>query len=195
MEQMFQKTNNMKKLIFAASLLATLAVSYAFIAPNNAPVASVAEEEIKWYSWEEAIAKMEESPKKLFVDVYTDWCGWCKRMDATTFKEPKVVQYMNENFYAVKLDAEQKEDIEYDGKTLKFIDSGRRGVHELAYALLNGRLSYPSYVYLDEEQRRITISPGYKPADTMIKELKWISEDHFKDTPYKEYMNKADGEK
>lgn len=182
----------MKKLVFGILLVLAAFATFAFIAPNNASRASVAaEEEIKWYSWEEAIKLSEEAPKKLFVDVYTDWCGWCKRMDATTFKDPGVVKYMNENFYAVKLDAEQKEDIEYDGHTLKFIAQGRRGVHELAYALLDGRLGYPSYVYLDEEQRRITVSPGYKPADSMLKELKWIGDNHYQSTPYQEYMDKA----
>ena len=182
----------MKKLVFGTFLaLAALAI-YSFIVPNNAQRPTVAAEaEIKWYTWEEAVQQMEEAPKKVFVDVYTDWCGWCKRMDATTFKDPNVVKYMNENFYAIKLDAEQKENIEYDGRTLKFIASGRRGVHELAYALLDGRLGYPSYVYLDEEQRRITISPGYKPADSLLKELRWIGENHYQNTPYQEYMEKA----
>ena len=53
----------------------------------------------------------EENPKKIFIDVYTDWCGWCKRMDNTTFKDSVMVKFLNDNFYCVKLNAEQKEDI------------------------------------------------------------------------------------
>lgn len=182
----------MKKLLFGFILILGAAATYAFITPNKINEATVADaDEIKWYSWEEAMALSKENPKKIFVDVYTDWCGWCKKMDATTFKDADVVKYMNENFYAIKLDAEQKGDIEYDGHTLKFIAQGRRGVHELAYALLDGRLGYPSYVYLDEEQRRITISPGFKEVGTMVKELEWIGADHYKSTPYQEYMNKS----
>ncbi|MBP9152977.1 MAG: DUF255 domain-containing protein, partial [Flavobacteriales bacterium] len=69
------------------------------------------QEEIKWVSLEEADALRRTEPRKILIDVYTDWCGWCKKMDASTFKDPKVVAYINANYYAVKLDAEQKEPI------------------------------------------------------------------------------------
>ena len=89
-------------------------------------------------TWEEAVQKAstEASPKKLFIDVYTDWCGWCKKMDKDTFQNAEVAAYMSENFYMVKLDAEQKEPIEFKGKTYNFVATGRRGYHELAAALL-----------------------------------------------------------
>ena len=48
--------------------------------------------------FEEAVAKSEKAPKKLFIDVYTDWCGWCKKMDKTTFAETEVAKYINENY-------------------------------------------------------------------------------------------------
>ena len=136
------------------------------------------------------MAQMEKQPKKIFIDVYTDWCGWCKRMDATTFQDPKVAAYLNENFYPVKFNAEQKGDIEYKGYTLKFREAGRRGVHELAYSLLDGRLGYPAFVYLDENQDRITISPGYKAADAMLKELKYIGGEHYKSTSFEEFTGR-----
>ncbi|MBK7872288.1 MAG: DUF255 domain-containing protein [Saprospiraceae bacterium] len=184
----------MKKFLIGGALVLVAIVAYAFIAPNaniSNPI-TVADDEIKWLTWEEAIKAAEENPKKIFIDVYTDWCGWCKKMDQTTFKDAAVVKYMNENFYAVKFDAEQKGEVQYKGYTLKFIASGRRGVHELAYSLLDGRLGYPSYVYLDENQDRITISPGFKTADTFVKEIKWIGGDHYKTQTYQEFMSKAD---
>ena len=69
--------------------------------------ATIAAQEVEWMSWEEALARSESDaePKKIFVDVYTDWCGWCKRMDATTFVDPTIVSLMDEHFYAVKLNA------------------------------------------------------------------------------------------
>src|SRR5690606_4382796 len=66
---------------------------------------------INWVSIEEAERLTKEAPRKIFVDVYTDWCGWCKRMDATTFTDEAVVDYVNEHYYAVKLNAESKENI------------------------------------------------------------------------------------
>lgn len=147
-----------------------------------------AEGPINWMSWEDAIEASNKNPKKLFVDVYTDWCGWCKKMDKTTFADPKVAAYINENFYPIKFDAEQREIVEYNGYSLKFINQGRRGVHELAYSLLDGQLGYPSYVYLDEAQRRITVSPGFKQVSDLLKELSFIAEDHYKTTSYEEYL-------
>lgn len=175
----------MKKVLLTGLLL-TMVLGFLAFRPTSDDSPA---DEVRWYTWEEAIALTEETPKKLFIDMYTDWCGWCKRMDATTFRDPEVVQLLNEQFYPVKFDAEQKEEVVYNGHTFQFIDSGRRGVHELAYSLLDGKLGYPSYVYLDEQQRRITISPGYKPADKMINELKYISGNHYKSTTFQEYLN------
>lgn len=64
-------------------------------------------ETIKWMGFNEAIEACKKEPKMIFIDVFTDWCGWCKRMDATTFKNPVIAKYMNDKFYAVKFDAER----------------------------------------------------------------------------------------
>lgn len=177
----------MKKVLFGGAVLAAIAMIFAF-SPSKSNAVETVEETIKWYSWEEGIKMMESKPKKLFVDVYTDWCGWCKRMDATTFTDPEVIKYMNKNFYAVKFNAEQKEDIQYKGYILKYLAQGRRGVHELAYSLLNGQLSYPNFVYLDEQQQVITRSPGYKTPEVLIQELTFIGSDVFKEKTYDEYL-------
>jgi len=144
-------------------------------------------DKITWLTWEEAIEMNKENPKKIFIDVYTEWCGWCKRMDATTFSDPKVVDYMNEHFYAVKLDAEMKENITFQDQEFKFVMSGKRGIHTLAYSLLEGKLSYPSFVTLNENLDRIAISPGYKKPDQLIKELRFAAEEKYKDGSWNDY--------
>ena len=172
----------MKKLFCGGALILATVLICSFTPPaNNGDTA------VHWYTWEEAIAASEKEPKKIIIDVYTDWCGWCKRMDKTTFAEAKVAAFLNENFYPVKFNAEQKEDIQYKGHTLKFRSSGRRGVHDLAYSLLDGRLGYPSVVYLDEQQNRITVSPGYKAANDMLKELQFIAGNHYKTTTFNDF--------
>ena len=145
---------------------------------------------IEWLSFEEAVERSRQEPKKMLVDVYTDWCGWCKKMDKTVFTDPDIAKHIKENFYAVKLDAEQRADIRYDGHTFKFdAASGRRGAHQLAAALLDGRMSFPSIVYLDEQRNRITISPGFKPADKYINELRFVNGEHYKTTTYQDYVD------
>ncbi len=131
--------------------------------------------QVEWLSWEEAMQRQAAEPKPMLVDVYTDWCGWCKQMDKKVFSEKQIAHYIADNFYAVKLNAEQTEDIVYDNHTFKYDpNNGRRGVHALAVALLDGQMSYPSVVYLDEQRNRITISPGFKPAERYIHELRYI---------------------
>ena len=147
--------------------------------------------QIEWLSWEEAIERSEAEPRPLLVDVYTDWCGWCKKMDKTSFRDKAVEAYVSANFYAVKLDAEQQASIQYDGHQFDYDATiGRRGVHQLAVALLDGRMSYPSIVYLDAQQRRITVSPGFKPADNLLQEVRYIGEGHYKELSYEDYLAK-----
>ena len=146
-------------------------------------------QDIKWYTWEEAAELNKTNPKKVFVDVYTDWCGWCKKMDASTFKEPTIVKYLNENFYPVKFNAEQKEQISFNGNDFKFIAQGRRGVHQLAYALLDGRMGYPAFVMLDEKFARIMISPGFKKAPQLQTELTFAKEERYLKMSWEDYKN------
>lgn len=146
-----------------------------------------ATEEIRWLTWEEAVELNKDNPKKVFVDVYTEWCGWCKRMDQTTFKDARVVDYMNTHFYAVKLDAEMKKNIRFRNQEFKWVSAGRRGIHTLAYSLLEGKMSYPSFVTLNENFDRIAIMPGYKKPEQLLKELKFAAEERYKQTSWEDY--------
>lgn len=132
---------------------------------------------IQWMSWNEAVEANAKQPKKIFVDVYTDWCGWCKRMDQTTFKDSSLIAYMNEHFYAIKLNAEQKESIFWQDFEFKWMAGGRNGYHELAAIILERQMSFPSFVMLDEEFVRVMISPGYKEASVMLKQLQFTKEE------------------
>lgn len=116
-----------------------------------------AEKKIHWMSIKEAFEANQKKPKKFVIDVYTDWCGWCKVMDRQTFTQPAIIDYVNENYYAVKLNAEQKEDIVLGQRTFKTQGNN----HELAIALLNGQMSYPTTVFLNEKMEMIQPVPGY----------------------------------
>jgi len=153
---------------------------------------SIAQEEatIKWYSWEEAIKLNKKKKKKFFVDLYTDWCGWCKKMDATTFKDPVIAEYMNENFYPIKFDAETSDTITVNGQ--EFVNpkpGARRSSHQLAVALLNGKMSYPSFAFLDEEVKLITVLPGYNPPEKLEPVLHYISDGAYKKESYQDFFN------
>lgn len=150
---------------------------------------SMQAQDIEWLTWSEAIEKVntDKNPKKLFVDVYTDWCGWCKKMDKDTFNNPKVAKYMQENFYMIKMDAEGKEDIVYKNKTFKYIPQGNRGYHELAAALLQGKLSFPTVIFLNENEEILSPVPGYQKPDEFLMIAKYFGDDIYKDKSWKEY--------
>lgn len=128
---------------------------------------------IKWMTFEEAVKANQSQKRKVFIDVYTDWCGWCKVMDKKTFTDQTVIDYMNEHYYAVKFNAEKGNPVSFQGKNFELVDGGgNRSIHTLAYALLDGKLSYPSYVYLNENNQRITVSKGFKDPVRFLAELK-----------------------
>jgi len=153
---------------------------------------TVQAQDIQWISWEEAVqlSQTDAQPKKIFVDVYTDWCGWCKKMDKNTFQHPDVSKYMQDNFYMVKMDAEGKDPIEYQGKTFKFVPSGRRGYHELAAALLQGKMSYPTVVFLDEQLNMLSPVPGYQQVESFMQIAKYFGENIYKDKDWQSYAGK-----
>jgi thioredoxin-related protein len=144
---------------------------------------------IKWYTFQEAMKLNQKHPKKIFIDMYTDWCGWCKKMDASTFKNPVIAKYMNENYYPVKFNAERKDTVDFKGK--EYVNAnpkGSRSSHQLAQALLNGRMSYPSYVFMDQDENLITVVPGYQKAPQFESILHFISTDAYKNVKWEDYM-------
>ncbi len=152
-------------------------------APSKTPTKQEAKE-IKWVSFQDAQELQKKQPRKIFVDVYTDWCGWCKRMDASTFQDPSIVDYINEHYYAVKFNAEQKEPIEWNGKTYKNQGTGSRSTHELAVYLLNNRLGYPTSVFLAEDLNLIQPLPGYMDAEKLEPILHYFGADNHKKMPW-----------
>ncbi|MFO7668364.1 MAG: DUF255 domain-containing protein [Bacteroidales bacterium] len=147
------------------------------------------QERVKWYSIGEALELTAKDPRILVIDVYTDWCGWCKRMDASTFSDPDVIAALNRDFYPVKLNAEGKEDILIGDHTYKFVDNGSRGYHELAAIVTKGRLSYPTISCVDEKGRVLNAYPGYKDADQFKIFLAYFSGDAYKTLSWEDYRD------
>ncbi|HOY15072.1 MAG TPA: DUF255 domain-containing protein [Saprospiraceae bacterium] len=130
--------------------------------------------EITWLNLEQA-EDLENGVKKMyFLDLYTSWCGWCKVMDRETFTNAEIIKYMNEHFHNVKFDAEQKEQATFDGKKYDWVAGGRNGVNQLAVELLQGDLSYPSYVVLDENKKLLKTFKGFMEAESFLQVIKSV---------------------
>jgi len=146
-------------------------------------------ESIKWLTIEQAAERMKTEPRKLVIDVYTDWCGWCKKMDKDTFTDPAVAALINKHYYAVKLDAEGKEPITLNGQTFTYNPQNR--AHDLAVALLNGQMSFPTTVYLDEELKMLSPVPGYLDAKSFLQISRYFGENHHKTVSWHDYKSQV----
>lgn len=142
---------------------------------------------IKWLSWEEMVNQQKVSKKKVIIDLYTDWCGWCKKMDKTTFENPVIIDYLNNNYYSVKFNAEQKEDLLFEGNTYKFVENGRRGYHQFAASLTQNQLSYPTYVFLNEDIQVLQVIPGYQEAKSFEYILNFFGGNYYKTVPWTKF--------
>lgn len=186
----------MKKILYPSIAILVLFVTTAFV--MNMPKENedkrtdnqsvTIDESVTWISWDDMVEAQKTEQRKVIIDVYTDWCGWCKHMDKTTFKDASVATYINKNLYAVKLDAESRKEFTFKGHTFKYIEQGRSGINELAYSLLDGKLSYPSIVYLNETFERIIISPGYKDNKAMLKEVTYVGDEIYSTKTWEQYL-------
>ena len=108
----------------------------------------------KWMSLPEALEAQKTKPKKIFMDVYTLWCGPCKLLDKKTFANKDVARYINEHYYAVKFNAEGNEEIAFYDQLFRNpnYDPNRRGrnaTHQFTQFL--GIKGYPTMVFFSED--------------------------------------------
>jgi thioredoxin-related protein len=135
--------------------------------------------EIKWLTYDEAVKLSKKKPKKIFIDVYTDWCGWCKKMDKTTFQDPKIMEYMNSKYYAVKLDAESDKAVAFQGKMM---------TEKQMAASVFKITGYPSTVYLEPDEKIIQPVPGYMDVVTLDKLLHYVAGDYYKTLTWEQFQ-------
>ena len=183
------------KVITALSILCIAFSSFILLQNQNSPEPQAQGETIKWHSFQEAAALSKKEKKKIFIDVYTSWCGWCKVMDKNTFTHPVIAAYMNKHFYAVKLDAEMKDTIVFNNYT--FVNPSPnipRSTHQLASSLLSNKLSYPTTVYLDENFNLLTQVPGYLQPIQLEPIMKYFGESAYTSTKWEDYQKTFKGE-
>ncbi len=166
-------------------LLSALLISPWMMAGDKKKNKTADASEIHWMNLDEVQVAMKKAPKKVLMDVYTDWCGWCKVMDKKTFSDANVIKYVNENFYAVKVNAEQQDSIRFMGKWYNYAPEKR--ANDFAIELLRGQMSYPTTVILEENFQNPQPIPGYLDVPTIEKILKYLGENHYKTEKFEEF--------
>ena len=142
-------------------------------------------EKVQWLTVAELKAAYSKSPKLILVDVYTSWCGWCKVMDRETYSKDNVAAYINEHYYAVKLDAEISETLEWGGKQYGYNAAYKS--NELAIYLLGGQMSFPTTVFLTSIDAQPAALPGYLKSKEIEAPLKFFGDGIYKIKNFKEF--------
>jgi len=150
---------------------------------------TISAQEINWLTFEEAVAAQTNEPRKIMVDTYTTWCGPCKLLDRYTFNNKDVVDYLNQNFYAVKFNAEGDEKVNFKEYTFTNPNfdptrKGRNSQHQLA-SYFRVR-AFPTMLFLDEESNFLFPLEGYKTPQQLEIYLKLFGNDDYKNITSKE---------
>jgi thioredoxin-related protein len=123
--------------------------------------------------WKELSDFINERPsgsKMILLDIYTQWCGYCKLMDKKTFSDQATQKLLSDNFELIKFDAESRDSIDFKGKRYGWRSDGKKGIHELAAELMDGKLSYPTLIFMDKDLKTIRVSRGYKNPSALTQE-------------------------
>ncbi|MFI5251885.1 MAG: thioredoxin family protein [Bacteroidota bacterium] len=133
--------------------------------------------ELKWRTFDEASAQASKSKKKVLVDVYTDWCKWCKKMDADTYSDSTVMNYLNKKFVVAKLNAESEDQVTFEGEK-----------HTSAeFAQMLGVKGYPTIVFFGPDGKVITALSTYLDAEKFLHVVKFIGDDKYEKMNFDEF--------
>ncbi|NME71334.1 glucosaminidase domain-containing protein [Flammeovirga aprica] len=117
--------------------------------------------EIEWISIQEAEKRNAVEPRPILVDIYTDWCGWCKELDKKTYSDPLIIDYINKNYWAVKFNPETSAEITFNGVEYGIKEADGNTYHEFEQYISDAPLSYPTTAFLTPQNTNFLSMPGF----------------------------------
>ena len=135
-------------------------------------------EPFPWRTWNTGMKEAGSSGRIVLVDVYTDWCGWCKRLDADVYSRSEVRRYLAQHFVTIRLNAESGAPASYEGQP--FTERSLAGRFRVN--------SYPTTIFLRPNGDHMVNVPGYVPADRFLLLLRYIGDGHAdRGEPFEEF--------
>lgn len=148
-------------------------------------VKPIEKEKINWISMEEVNVKMKTDPRPVMIDLYTNWCYWCKMMDKKTYTNQKVISYINTHFYAVKLNAETKDTVEWNDRSYGYNVGDK--VNNFALFVTQGQLSFPNTIIFPEPNKAPASIPGFMEPKEIEVILKYFGDQKYKSQNFSVY--------
>ena len=131
-----------------------------------------------WYKYDEGLAKAKKEKKHPLVHFYTKWCGWCKKMDKSTFSDQAVIEVLNESYVPIKVNGQSGEKVMVDGKEMSLKQvAGKYGVR-----------AYPITWFLKPSGELIAPRRGYVGAEEFLYILNWVKDDLYEKTTFQEFV-------
>ncbi len=172
----------MKKTAVVSSIVVLVALAFGLVLNSHgSSAAPAAQNSLTWKAFDEGLALAKQTNKKILVDVYTDWCGWCKKMDSDVYTQKDVIEVLKSGFVLVKLNAESDKSLTYKERRLT----------EAQFASSVGVTGYPSTLFFESSGKPITLLPGFVPAPKFVPILRYISENHYQKLSFQEYLSKT----
>lgn len=122
-------------------------------------------EKLVWEDWNTGYEKALKQNKIILVDAYTEWCGWCKKMDRDTYTNADVVKKINQHFVAIKFNPE------VEHSSYKVGDQTLTNLQLYSLLCQGKSTGFPTVYYITPGKNSLVIDPGYKGPDDFIKIL------------------------
>ena len=135
-----------------------------------------------WVSMETAERKAFDEGKYMVLDIYTEWCGFCRRMNQETYADERVQDALDRYYYPVRINAESAENVIFQGNSYEMRDLAA----EFAVR------SYPTTVFISPEGETVAAQAGFIEAETFYRMLSFVGSESYRNKTFQQYSESAD---